>query len=52
MKREWTKEEIIVGLEGMLWMGGLCRTEREYIQGAIDLLKGEEDEHRIDENAD
>lgn len=38
------KEEIIVGLEGILLAAGLCRAEKEYIQGAIDILKGEDED--------
>lgn len=36
---KWTREQVIAALEGMIWIGGLCRTEKEALQAAIDLLK-------------
>ncbi|MBQ7563933.1 MAG: hypothetical protein IJT16_08085 [Lachnospiraceae bacterium] len=40
-----TLEETITMLYGMLWAGGLERSEREIIEAAIGYLeKGEEDE--------
>lgn len=38
-----TKEEVISMLYGMIWIGGLTRTEKEILQAAIDYLEKESD---------